>query len=111
MLLRTLPCTIVTASKAWNPGDVKATACSAFLIFWVVYHEGLSKWLLLSYIREFGGKQPFPILCSQLSPFLGRDMNPDMSPEGAELAIKTRSNTTAYLVSLSFRSLILPIPV
>ena len=104
-------CTIVTPSKAWNPGDVKATAHSAFLIFQAIYHKGLSKWLLLSYVREFGGKQPFSILCSQLSLFLGIHVNPDMSPKGAELAIKTRSNTMAYLISLSFRSLILPIPI
>lgn len=99
VLLRSLlPVPMVTASKAWSPGDVKAMPCSASLTFWAIFHEGLSKWywLLLSYLRGFCGKQLFFfILFSQLSPFPGRDM----SPEGAELAIKTRSNTTAYLVS------------
>lgn len=74
---------------------------SASQIFWAVFHESLSKryWLLLSYLRRFGGKQPFFIFCSQLSPFPGRDM----SPEGAEMAIKRSGNTMAYL-ELAFPS-------
>ena len=46
-------------------------------------------------LEDFVENSLFFILFSQLSPFPGRDM----SPEGAELAIKTSSNTTTYLVS------------
>lgn len=60
-------------------GALKCQSCAtlaASLPFWTVFFKGLSEryWLLLSYLRGLGGKWPFLILGSQLSPFPRRDI-------------------------------------
>lgn len=58
-------------------GTLKCQSCAtlaASLPFWTIFFKGLSDQILLSYLRGLGGKWPFLILGSQLSPFPKRDI-------------------------------------